>query len=312
VSIGSSLADQGDIALGNVVGSNIFNVLFILGVSALAAPLVVTGQLVRLDVPLMVGISLLVLALSLDGTLGRGDGLLLFGGILLFTGYQVVQGRASSSPASPTTKNSASPPPPDAVPVPGGPGLRGWQAGLLAVGGLALLVLGARWLLQGAVAVAEADGLSELVIGLTIVAGGTSLPELATSVLASLRGQRDIAVGNVVGSNVFNLLGVLGGSALIAPGGISVTPGVLWVDLPVMLAVAFACLPLFWTGFRISRWEGALFVGYYVAYTAYLVLTATQHPSISTFTTAMAGFVIPLTVLTVGVLIAREWQHRSA
>ena len=313
VSIGSSLAGQGDLALGNVVGSNIFNVLFILGVSALAAPLVVTSQLVRLDVPLMVGISLLVFALSLDGTLGRGDGLLLFAGILLFTGYQIVQGRASASPASPDPASSApSPPSPDALPVLGGSGLRGWQAGLLAVGGLALLVLGARWLVQGAVAVAEAAGLSELVIGLTIVAGGTSLPELATSVLASLRGQRDIAVGNVVGSNVFNLLGVLGGSALLAPGGISVTPGVLWFDLPVMLAVAFACLPIFWTGHRISRWEGALFVGTYVAYTAYLVLTATQHPSLSSFTTAMAGFVIPLTVLTIGVRIARGWPYRPA
>jgi cation:H+ antiporter len=183
---------------------------------------------------------------------------------------------------------------------------------LLLVGGFVLLVGGAEALVTGASRIAERLGISPLVIGLTVVAFGTSAPEMAVSIGSSLADQGDIALGNVVGSNVFNLLGVLGGSALIAPGGISVTPGVLWVDLPVMLAVAVACLPIFWTGFRISRWEGALFVGYYVAYTAYLVLTATQHPSISTFTAAMAGFVMPLTLLTIGVLIAREWQRRSA
>jgi cation:H+ antiporter len=138
---------------------------------------------------------------------------------------------------------------------------------------------------------------SELIIGLTIIAGGTSLPELATSVLAAARGQRDIAVGNIVGSNVFNILAVLGLAALTS-GGITVAPAALTFDIPVMTAVAVACLPVFFTGNVIERWEGALFLGYYVAYTAYLVLAATQHDALDVYGAVMLWFVVPLTVLT--------------
>jgi cation:H+ antiporter len=178
----------------------------------------------------------------------------------------------------------------------------------LIVGGLALLVLGARWLVQGAVAIAQRLGVSELVIGLTVVAGGTSLPELATSVLAGLRGERDIAVGNVVGSNLFNLLAVLGLSALVAPQGVPVSSAILWFDLPVMIAVAGACLPMFFTGYAISRWEGSVFLGFYGAYTAYLILAATQHDALSTFSVAMGAFVLPLTALTLLVLGLRAFR----
>jgi cation:H+ antiporter len=310
VSIGSSVAGQGDLALGNVVGSNVFNVLFILGLSAVVAPLAVSSQLVRIDVPLMIGTSLLAFALALDGTLGRVDGGLLFGGIVLYTVFQIVQGRRASPEGEAETGGSVA----DASATGAsdqGESMSVWAAGLLAVGGLGLLILGARWLVDGAVAVAEAAGLSELVIGLTIVAGGTSLPELATSILASLRGARDIAVGNVVGSNVFNLLGVLGASALAAPEGIAVAPGVLWMDLPVMLAVAVACLPIFLTGHVVSRWEGVLFTGYYAAYTTYLVLTATVHPSLSSFTGAMTAFVLPLTAVTLVVALIRDRRRRG-
>jgi cation:H+ antiporter len=178
--------------------------------------------------------------------------------------------------------------------------------------GLALLVVGAEVLLGAAVGIARDLGVSSLVVGLTIVAGGTSLPELATSVLASLRGARDIAVGNVVGSCLFNLLGVLGLGSLIAPDGIAVPPGVLTFDLPVMAAVAIAMLPVFFTGHLLARWEGALFVGYYVAYTAYLVLDAVRHPLVPAFGTAMAWFVLPLTALTLITLAVRGARQRRS
>src|SRR5690606_6941911 len=143
--------------------------------------------------------------------------------------------------------------------------------------GLRFLGLGARWLVDSAVVFARLLGVSELVIGLTIVAAGTSLPEVATSVAATVRGERDIAVGNVVGSNIFNLLLVLGATALVAAGGIPVQPAALTFDLPVMTAVAIACLPIFVTGYTIARWEGAIFLGYYIAYTTFLVLDSTGH-----------------------------------
>jgi cation:H+ antiporter len=172
---------------------------------------------------------------------------------------------------------------------------------LSVAGGLALLVWGARILVTSAVAIAQSMGVSELVIGLTIVALGTSLPELATSVVASIRREREIAVGNVVGSNLFNLLGVLGFASLLSPSSIPVAARALHFDLPVMLIVAIVCVPIFVTG-RISRWEGALFFSYYLGYTVYVVLVATQHPSLVLYRTAMIWFVLPLTALALTLL----------
>jgi cation:H+ antiporter len=177
--------------------------------------------------------------------------------------------------------------------------------GVLMLVGLGLLVLGARWLVEGAVAIARAVGVSELVIGLTIVAAGTSLPEVATSIIASVRGERDIAVGNVVGSNLFNILSVLGVTAVIAPSGVRVAPAILSFDLPVMIAVSVACLPIFFTGNMIARWEGALFFGYYLAYTGYVILAATQHDVLPVFSCIMMAFVIPLTVVTLTIVTVR-------
>ena len=148
--------------------------------------------------------------------------------------------------------------------------------------------------------------MSELVIGLTIVAFGTSAPELATSVLASLRGERDIAVGNVVGSSLFNLLGVLGLTALVSPQAVQVPPTALRVDIPIMIAASVACLPVFFAGYRIARWEGFLFLGYYAAYLLYLLLAATRHDALPRFSTAMLFFVIPLTVITFIVSVTRS------
>lgn len=295
VSIKATLDGQSGVALGNVIGSNTFNVLFILGLSATIAPLVVSSQLVRLDVPVMIGVSLLTIALAWDATLGRLDGAILFSGILVYTGLLLYVSRKQQQ--SETESTEARP-----------HGLL-WS-GVIAVVGFALLVVGSRLLVTSAVSIAEHFGVSNLVIGLTIVAAGTSLPEVVTSVVASLRGERDIAVGNVVGSNIFNLLCVLGATALIAPGGIPISPSVLTFDLPVMTAVAVACLPIFFTGMTISRWEGLLLLGYYVAYTTYLILAATKHAAQESFGTAMMWFVIPITGVTLVVMFAREWRGK--
>jgi len=286
-----------DLAVGNVVGSNIFNVLFILGLSALIAPLTVSRQLVRLDVPLMVGVSLIFLVLALDGRVSGFDGLLLVGGIVGYTIFAIREGRKEAGATDSAEHASGRP--------------RLVPAAAFVLAGLALLVLGARWLVDAAVTIARDIGFTEAVIGLTLVAAGTSLPEVATSVVAAVRGERDIAVGNVVGSNLYNILAILGAAALLAPEGLTVSPAVLRFDLPVMIAVAVACLPIFFTGGKIARWEGALFFGYYVAYAAYLVLDSTGHDALPAYSTAMLEFVLPLTMVTLLVLVLQALR-RSA
>jgi cation:H+ antiporter len=163
--------------------------------------------------------------------------------------------------------------------------------------------------LQSAVGIARSVGIDELVIGLTIVAAGTSLPEVATSVLASFRGEKDIAVGNVVGSNIFNVLGVLGVAALIGPHGVSVSPALLRFDIPIMIVVAVSCLPIFLTGHKIVRWEGFLFLFYFVGYTLYLILDAKNHAMIAPFSGVMMGMILPLTVITFLVILVRHYQN---
>jgi cation:H+ antiporter len=172
--------------------------------------------------------------------------------------------------------------------------------------GLGGLMLGSKWLVSSAVAIAQAFGVSELIIGLTIVAAGTSMPEVATSVVAAIKGERDIAVGNVVGSNIFNILCVLGLSSIVSPAGISVSEAALRFDIPVMIAVAVACLPVFFVGYRISRFNGASFLFFYVAYVVYLIFTATNHEAVGTLRTAMLYFILPITVLTLAVITVRE------
>lgn len=301
VTIQSGLSGAPEIALGNVIGSNIANVLLILGVSALIGPLIVAQQLIRLDVPLMIGVSCLPLLLGLDGKIGRLDGLLLFAGIVTYIVFAIRQSRKESRPVAVGYDQEFG--------QGGHMGLREVFLNIiLVIVGLALLVLGARWLVNGAVSIARALGLSELIIGLTIIAAGTSLPEVATSVIASLRGERDIAVGNVVGSNLFNILAALGLTAAVAPMGISVPAAALRFDIPFMIAVAIACLPIFFTGYRIARWEGALFLAYYVAYTLYLILDATGHDALPSFSRAMIAFVAPLTAVTLILLAVRAWR----
>ncbi|ASC73438.1 Putative antiporter CaxA [Halomicronema hongdechloris C2206] len=303
VSIQAALANQGDIALGNVLGSNIFNVLMILGLSAVAMPLTVAQQLIRLDVPILIGVSGLLLLFALDGTLHASDGVILLGGSIVYTLFLVVQSRGEQDCQVQAEYAEAY--------GRGKPSLRAWVINpLLVVIGGSFLVVGSRLLVRGAVAIAQGLGLSELVIGLTIIAAGTSLPELATSVVASLRGERDIAVGNVIGSNIFNILSVLGAAAVFSWDGIPVAASALRFDLPIVVVVAVACLPIFATGNVISRWEGLLFLGYYVAYSAYLIFRAADYEHIALFSRVMLLFVIPLTLITV-VTIAWRWLGRE-
>jgi len=297
VSVMSAFKGQADLALGNVVGSNIFNVLLILGISALIVPLIVAQQLVRFDVPVMITISILILLMGMDGNIGRFDGVILFGGVIAYTVFLIRQSRREGSEEVKTEYETEF-------------GAKGVSSRLknvgLILGGLAGLMLGSKWLVDSAVSIAEAFGVSELVIGLTIVAAGTSMPEVATSIMAAIKGERDIAVGNVVGSNIFNILCVLGLSSLVAPAGITVSEAALRFDIPVMIAVAIACLPIFFVGYRISRFNGAAFLFFYLAYLAYLIFTATNHESLGTLRAAMLYFILPITALTLIVISVRE------
>jgi cation:H+ antiporter len=298
VSLRAALAGQAELTLGNVIGSNIANVLLILGLAAAAAPLLVAARVLQREVPTMIGVSLLLWLLAADGVIGKFDGLVLVGLLVVFLMVTVMLERRSAGDGMPG--------PVSASEHSRGGALR--NLGLL-IGGLILLVAGAQWLVDGAVAFARTLGVSELIIGLTVVAVGTSLPEIATSVLASLRGEREIAVGNVVGSNILNILGVLGLTAVLAPQPVPVPPSALAFDIPVLVATAVACLPIFFNGRMIARWEGALFLAYYIAYTSYLVLAVSGSAALPTFSIAMLFFAIPLTLVTLAVVTLRGLQQ---
>lgn len=259
VSVAAAWDGNGGLAAGNVIGSNIGNIALILGVSALIAPLVVHANIIRVDIPILIAVSVLVVLLCLDGGLARWDGLGLTAGLLAYIVFSVIMARRERSRELAAEFGAEVPKP---------TGSLGADLGLVA-GGLALLVFGAHWLVAGAVFIAEDFGVSQAVIGLTLVALGTSLPELATSVVAALRRHTDLAVGNIIGSNIFNLLGILGVSSALVPYEVT---GIRLVDWLVMVGVAAMLLPLVMPNSTITRWKGALLVLLYGAYVAYLAL----------------------------------------
>ncbi len=294
VSLQAAFNDTADIAVGSVIGSNIFNILVTLGLSALIIPLRVSRQLVRLDIPLMILASGLVFALALNKQLDRLDGVVLLGGLLIYLALLLRQSRHSghhhASHDLPRTS---------------------WLHNLLLMlAALGLLGLAGHLLLGAAVTLATELGLSERIIGLTIIAVSTSLPELATSLIAAFRGQREIAVGNVIGSNVFNLLGVLGLTALVAPTPLSVSPNALAFDLPVMLGVAALCLPVFYTGYRVTRVEGVLFLGLYLAYGLHVVSFTTGMPLAGKLEHLMLFFILPALLLFLLFSTLRAWRRQ--
>jgi cation:H+ antiporter len=296
VTVDAVISGEPDLAVGNVIGSNIANILLILGLSAVVSPLIIKRQLVRFDMPVMVGIAALLVVVSLDGNISVLDGALLFGALVIHTIISIRMGRKEV--LAPDAK-------PDTMPLNSKP-VSLWLAILLLIVGIGLLVLGARSLVLGAVNIATAIGISSLVIGLTVVAIGTSLPELATSLIAIRRGETDMAVGNVVGSNIFNMGMVIGLPAMFFAEGIPVAPAAISIDLPLMLAAAVALLPIAFTGFIVARWEGSLFVLLYVAYTLYLILDSTGHDAAVGFSTIMLWFVLPLVAMTLVAVTSHE------
>ncbi len=312
VSTGAALSGSPGLAVGNVVGSNIANILFVLGLTAVFGALMVRQQLIRADIPVMIGLSVLALLLSLDGGLSTVDGAVLLALLLIYLVAIIVYARRQQA--------KGLDPELDVEEVADGGRLmqklrattgRSVATDVVFVAvGVGLLVAGAQMLVTGATDIATALGISELIVGLTVVAIGTSLPELATSVIAALRGERDMAVGNLVGSNIFNIGAVLGLTAMISPEGIAVERAAIVFDLPVMVAVALVLLPLAFTGQAIARWEGYLLVGLYLAYVVYLVLGASDHEALGPFSAAMMWFVLPITALWVIALLGYEFGLR--
>ena len=306
VSIQAGLAGSADIAVANVVGSNIFNILFTLGLCALIQPLIVARQLIRLDLPLMVGLSLLAMLLALDGRFNWVDGLFLVVGLVAYNGWAIYKSRQESTTAKAEATSEYGSPLPTPLST-----MAISKNIALVVAGLFLLIYGAQWLVDGSVALARLWGVSDVIIGLTIVAIGTSLPEVATSIVATMRQERDIAIGNVIGSNIFNILAILGIASVVTPGGLVVAPTLLQFDLLVMVVVAVVCLPIFFSGYTIARWEGALFFGGYLAYTTYLILNATSHSALPFFSNVMLFLVLPLVTITLAVVGIRALRTQA-
>jgi cation:H+ antiporter len=258
VSIEAAQSGNSGIALGNIVGSNISNIALILGVAALARPMQVKSVLLRRETPLMIAVTLLVCGLLLDGTLGRFDGALLICGAVAYTvGAYKAAKRDRQADVAAEYEHA----------LEQRPHSRWLDIGLI-VAGLVALLIGARLLVDGATVIAQALGLSQVVIGLTVVAIGTSMPELATSVVAAVKGEADVAFGNVLGSNILNVLCILGIVALIQPIDVG---GLRTLDLAVFAGSAILLLPLMWRGAVLNRWEGAILLAGYVAYVYSLI-----------------------------------------
>jgi cation:H+ antiporter len=301
VSISSAINKQPDLVIGNVVGSNIFNILLILGLSAVVTPLVVAQQLIKTEIPLLIAMSIAVVVFSADGLIGRLEGLILFAGLIAYVFFVIRESRRESREIAEQYSREYK-----KENKPRGSHLLNI---ILILAGLALLVYGSHLLVESAVVISRYFGVSELVIALTIISAGTSLPEVATSVIASIKGETDIAAGNIIGSCIFNLLAVLGLTSLVFP--ISVSEAAIRFDIPVMTAAAVASLPILFSGYLISRWEGALFLFYYFAYILYLILDASGHASLAAYSSVMLIFILPLTVITLAVIFIRTLKKQK-
>lgn len=298
VSLQAAANGQADLTLGNVLGSNIFNILFILGITSVVVPIVIAEQLIRKDAPILLGVSLLTFVLAFDGNLSALDGAILAFLLVAYIVFALKQSRSESKKVQREYAAEYTQKEPRTI----GNSIINTVFILI---GLGLLVLGSNWLVDSAVQIAKALGVSELVIGLTIVAVGTSLPEVATSVIAALKGESDIAVGNAVGSNIFNLLGVLGVGAIVSPKGIVVAEHVLQFDMPVMVFVALATLLVFYIDSRISRMEGWLLLAYYIIYVVFIILCAAESSALNSMKLFVAFFA-PLTFAALIVIAIRS------
>jgi cation:H+ antiporter len=268
VGIEAARVDAGSLAVGNIAGTNLVNLLLILGLSALIEPLALHLQTVRFDLPVMTAAAVTLTALAWDGELTRADGFVLVGAALGYTALVLHWTRHESRAIRREFAEEYGKPP-------DGRALEIVRDLALLTAGIVAVVLGAVWLVDGAEDLARMLGVSDAVIGLTIVAVGTSAPELVTTMVGTLRRNRDIAIGNLLGSSIYNIFAILGVTCLVPSGGLRIDPALVRVDLPLMTAVALVCVPVFVSGRRVSRLEGALFVGGYTAYSGYLVLART-------------------------------------
>jgi cation:H+ antiporter len=266
VGIEAALQGSGSLAMGNIAGTNTFNILFILGLSALLAPLALEMRTLRVDLPVMIAAAVALMAMSWDGLLTRMEGAVLAGAALVYT---VVIVRGAKRESRRVKAEFAA----EYAVAANGTKRKAAASFAVLVIGIAVIVAGADWLVAGAVDLAGMLGVSDAFIGLTVVAIGTSSPELVTTIVSTLRQERDIAIGNLLGSSVYNILFILGVTALVPSAGISVEPMLIQIDLPVMTAAALVCVPVFVSGRRITRMEGALFVGAYVTYLLYLIVS---------------------------------------
>lgn len=260
VSLAAVMSGNDDISVGNIVGSNIANLALILGAAAIIRPMVVRSDVIRREYPIMVGATLLLIVLGHDGTLSQTDGLVLLICMAGYIAYMILIARLEMAAGREVVFDELEELDPD----------RGSNKvdAIRAVAGIVGLAAGAQLMVDAAVSLAQAAGVSDLIIAISIVAVGTSLPELATSVVAAMKGQADISVGNVVGSNVFNSLLVLGAAAAVA--GVNVGPDVIRYDFWVMLVVTVLVWPIMWTSATIRRWEGAVLLAGYTGYMIWL------------------------------------------
>ena len=260
VSVDASLAGNPGIAVGNVVGSNIFNIALILGIAALIQPIACSKTVIRRDVPVMISITGLFWYLTQDRLISRVESISLFCLLAIYTIYSYYKAR--KEPQSEENTDTPGEKPTTLLTE-----LR------LIIAGLVAMIAGSKLLLHGSVAIAKAGGVSDEVIGLTLIAAGTSLPELATSIVAATKGQSDIAVGNVVGSNIFNILGILGVAGMILP--LEVSEHMAKIDCPLMFVISLGCLPIMRSDLKITRLEGVVLLAAYLGYTWVLFQTPT-------------------------------------
>ena len=289
ISLKAAMNDSADLVLGNIIGSNIANILLILGISGLITPLHIKQRIVRIDVPIVIAMSIGLYILALDGVLTPMDGGILLLGLLAYSIFTFLQVRKNKVDISELYEQE------EEVQLASGAWFYAKNVGIL-LAGLVLIVQGANWMVGSAVTIAQLLGMSELVVGLTIVSIGTSLPEVATSMSAARKGNADIAVANVLGSNIYNVLLTLSLTIVVAPGVLEVSRNALILDMPFMIAVAVGCVPIFLAGFDLNRKDAFLFLFYYAAYLIYLVLEATGSEYLGWIEKGFFFGVLPLTL----------------
>ncbi|MFY0685151.1 MAG: calcium/sodium antiporter [Balneola sp.] len=303
ISLQAAASGSADLVLGNIIGSNIANILLILGISALIKPLAVKLRVVQIDVPIVIAASTLLFVIAMDGELTKLDGVWLLLGLVaysIFTFFQIKKERRENVHEVDLDEEAQKL-------------LTGWKFYVKNIGfliiGMGLIIQGSSWMVDSAVKIATILGLSELVIGLTIVSIGTSLPEVATSIATIRKGNTDMAVANVLGSNLYNILLTLGLTVVIAPNVLDVSAAAIALDIPFMVAVSIACIPIFIAGFDITKSDGSIFLFYYGSYLTYLVLEAMDSSFLPTMQVGMLYVVIPLTLI---YMVWRVIQHKKS